>query len=134
MEKATKITKAQVYTAILDVLNSMDGAMLNDTVSREDAVSRIQKDIEQLSERKSTPKKSNSAQYSGALLDVMEDGKMYSVSDLVELFPRVGEKVSTTQSIRAILTPLTEGGMVTRVVVKSKPMFYITGTIQTEEE
>lgn len=122
-----KLTKVQTLSAIRSIINGEDPAV---TISIEECVNFLDKEISLLSKKNSTPSKAVQARQESnnrdrdVLLRAMENGlsgvTCSQIADAVEGF----EDYSSAK-IAALLKPLVAEGKIRREVVKGKALFFL---------
>ena len=119
MATTNKMTKVSAFTIALELVQ-------NSAHPEKDAVvEKIAKEIENLGKKSGNGKPTKAQQANQALanemLEWMEEGHPYSISDLSKNCPAVLGQ--TSQKIRPLLTPMIKAGIVERTEEKGKPMF-----------
>ena len=122
-----KLTKVQTLSAIRSILNNEEPAV---TISIEECVDFLDREIALLSKKNSTPSKAVQARQESnnkdreILLNAMREGlsgvTCSQISDAVEAF----EDYSSAK-IAALLKPLVTEGKIRREVVKGKALFFL---------
>lgn len=117
MENTTKkITKREMFEQIK--------AVLTDT----EQIAFVEKQIEQLAKKNSTEKKPTAIQqanevYKAEILAFMENGKKYTVTELVKAVPVLVADELSNQRASALLTQLVKANKIERVEEKRKAYF-----------
>ena len=82
-------------------------------------------------ERKPTATQTENEGFKANILDVMSDGKAYTIGDLMKSVPTLADL--TNQRVSAIVRQLKDDGLVTREEIKRKAYFTIA-TDEVEDE
>ena len=72
-------------------------------------------------ERKPTATQTENVGYKTAILEGMEDGKAYTIGDLIKAIPEIADL--TNQRVSALVRQLKDEGLVTREEIKRKAYF-----------
>ena len=118
MENTTKrITKRTQFNALLN---------LADVKANPDLVAFIEKEIALLDKKNSSEKKPTSTQLANqtikaAILETMEQGTQYTITELIKLVPNCADM--TNQRVSALVRQLKDENVVVRTEVKGKAYF-----------
>ena len=118
MTNATKkMTKKDYFTTLLSI---------PEVAKNPDLVDFIKHELELLAKKNSADKKPTAQQLANkttqeAILDAMEVGKMYTITDLIKTIPACADM--TNQRVSAIVRQLVLDGAVIRIEEKRKAYF-----------
>lgn len=116
-----KITKAQKYAMLRAIPAVAENAMLVEFIDHE---------VELLSKKNSAEKKPTAQQTANegiktAILNGMESGKAYTITDLIKSVPECADL--TNQRVSALMRQMVESGAVVRTEDKRKAYFTKVG-------
>ena len=117
----SKITKAQKYAMLRAIPAVAENAMLVEFIDHE---------LELLSKKNSAEKKPTAQQTANegiktAILNGMESGKAYTITDLIKSVPECADL--TNQRVSALMRQMVESGAVVRTEDKRKAYFTKVG-------
>ena len=118
MEK--KMTKSTAFTLAKEIVEKSNHPMANEIVAK------LAKEVELLAKKNSAEKKPTAQQTANdgiktAILKGMEDGKLYTISDLLKAIPECADL--TNQRVSALVRQLKDEGKVVRTEDKRKAYF-----------
>ena len=105
------------YTKALDVAIA---AMADGEVK--DKLTALKASIEKKAERKPTATQTANEGFKTAILDGMEHGKGYTITDLTKAIPEIADL--SNQRVSAIVRQMVEGGALKREEIKRKAYFF----------
>lgn len=116
-----KLTKAQKYAMLKELAEVQANSVLVEFIDHE---------LELLAKKNSSEKKPTANQVAnegikGAILNGMESGKLYTITDLIKSIPECAEL--TNQRVSAIVRQLKDEGSVERIEEKRKAYFKKVG-------
>ena len=117
MSTTKKLTKRDHFNALLSI---------EDVKSNEVLVDFINHELELLAKKNSAEKKPTATQVANdgiktAILNGMEEGKLYTITDLIKSIPEIADL--TNQRISALVRQLIVDGKVERIEEKRKAYF-----------
>ena len=117
MSNAKKITKREKFEMLLKIETVKENPML---------VEFIEHEIELLAKKNGSDKKPTATQSANnelkdAILDAMETGKKYTITDIIKTVPECAEL--TNQKVSALVRQLLLANLVERVEEKKKAYF-----------
>lgn len=124
-----KMTKKAAFEMLLTIPAVAENSILVDFINHE---------IELLNKRSASgsgkPSKQAEANKSlrAEILAQMEPGKMYTVTEMRKTLPCC-EGMDSPQRLTSQVTALHKSGELTRVVIKRKANFFLTGTVEINE-
>lgn len=118
MEK--KMTKSTAFTLAKEIVEKSNHPMADEIVAK------LAKEVELLAKKNSAEKKPTAQQTANdgiktAILNGMEDGKLYTISDLLKAIPECADL--TNQRVSALVRQLKDEGKVVRTEDKRKAYF-----------
>ena len=131
MAKITKITKADRFTALRAHLQANPGMKFSTPkgdISAEDMAIFLEHELELLSKKNSADKKPTAQQTANeavktAILDSLEDGKVYTITDIIKTVPECADM--TNQKVSALVRQLVDADLMVKTVDKRKSYFSI---------
>lgn len=117
MENTTKkVTKKEMYTMIKAVLTDSE------------QIAFIDKQIEQLDKKSNAERKPTATQqanevFKNDILNYMESGKKYTITELTKSVPSVVESDLSSQRVSALVTQLVKANKIERIEEKRKAYF-----------
>ena len=134
----TKFTKKMDFTAIIEILNTDKSCEVIDSATADRLIARMEHEIELLDKKNSADRKPTKNQQANEvladlILDTMEFGKLYTISELIKLLPNQENGEPYTQSkisaiVRSMVTVTAKGvenpdGVIERTEEKGKAYF-----------
>ena len=121
MANSNKLTKAQKFGMLKAIPSVAENSVLVEFIDHE---------LELLAKKNSSDKKPTANQVAnkgikGAILNGMESGKLYTITDLIKSIPECADL--TNQRVSAIVRQLKDEGSVERVEEKRKAYFKKVG-------
>ncbi len=121
MANSTKLTKAQKFGMLKAIPAVAENSVLVEFIDHE---------LELLAKKNSSEKKPTANQlanegFKSAILNGMESGKLYTITDLIKSIPECADL--TNQRVSAIIRQLKDEGSVERVEEKRKAYFKKVG-------
>ena len=121
MANSNKLTKAQKFGMLKAIPAVAENSVLVEFIDHE---------LELLAKKNSSEKKPTANQlanegFKGAILNGMESGKLYTITDLIKSIPECADL--TNQRVSAIVRQLIASGSVERVEEKRKAYFKKVG-------
>jgi hypothetical protein len=121
MANSTKLTKAQKFGMLKAIPAVAENSVLVEFIDHE---------LELLAKKNSSEKKPTANQVvnegiKGAILNGMESGKLYTITDLIKSIPECADL--TNQRVSAIVRQLKDEGSVERIEEKRKAYFKKVG-------
>ena len=113
---AKKMTIVEMYDAIL---SKVDGVLSADEIAF--LAERKELHAKKNATRKPTKAQAENEDIKSAILDGMESGKDYTITDLIKSIPAVADL--TNQRVSALVRQLKEDGAVIRKEIKGKAYF-----------
>lgn len=115
---SSKLTKAQKFAIIAELSEVKSNPMLSEFIARE---------MELLAKKNSADKKPTAQQTANktiqaSILEVMEPGKQYTVTELLKIVPGLPEDM-TNQRMSALVRQMKDAGLLTREEIKRKAYF-----------
>ena len=131
MAKMIKMTKADRFTALRDYLEANPGMKFptpKGDISAEDMAIFLEHELELLSKKNSADKKPTAQQTANeavktAILDSLEDGKVYTITDIIKTVPECADM--TNQKVSALVRQLVDADLMVKTVDKRKSYFSI---------
>jgi hypothetical protein len=117
MANSTKLTKAQKFGMLKDIPAVAENSVLVEFIDHE---------LELLAKKNASDKKPTANQVANdgiktAIVNGMESGKLYTITDLIKSIPECAEL--TNQRVSAIVRQLKDEGSVERIEEKRKAYF-----------
>lgn len=131
MAKMIKMTKADRFTALRDYLEAnpdMKFSTPKGDISAEDMAIFLEHELELLSKKNSADKKPTAQQTANeavktAILDGLDDGKVYTITDIIKTIPECADM--TNQKVSALVRQLVDADLMVKTVDKRKSYFSI---------
>lgn len=135
---STKFTKKMDFTAIIEILTADKSCEVIDSATADRLIARMKHEIELLDKKNSADRKPTKNQQANEvladlILDTMELGKLYTISELIKLLPNQENGEPYTQSkisaiVRSMVTVTAKGvvnpdGVIERTEEKGKAYF-----------
>ena len=129
--KNTKMTKADRFTALMEFVEEQEGMTFvtdKGDITAEDMVKFLQHELELLSKKNSADKKPTAQQTANeavktAILEGLEDGKLYTITDIIKTIAECADM--TNQKVSALVRQLVDNGFMVKTVDKRKSYFSI---------
>ena len=136
MAKITKITKADRFTALRAHLKANPGMKFSTPkgdISAEDMTIFLEHELELLAKKNSADKKPTAQQTANegvktAILDGLEDGKLYTITDIIKTVPECADM--TNQKVSALVRQMVDAGSMVKTVDKRKSYFSIAEVVE----
>ena len=136
MAKMIKITKADRFTALRAHLKAnpdMKFSTPKGDISAEDMAIFLEHELELLSKKNSADKKPTAQQTANeavktAILDGLEDGKVYTITDIIKTVPECADM--TNQKVSALVRQLVDADLMVKTVDKRKSYFSIAEAVE----
>lgn len=119
-----KMTYAKALDSVISTL--ADGEVKDKLVALKNSISK-----KNSANRKPTATQKANADYKVAILNGMESGKAYTISELIKAIPEIAEL--TNQRVSALVRQMVEAGSVIRSEVKRKA-YFTKAEVETEGE
>lgn len=136
MAKITKMTKADRFTALRDYLEAnpdMKFSTSKGDITAEDMTAFLKHELELLAKKNSAEKKPTAQQTANevvktAILDGLEDGKLYTITDIIKTVPECADM--TNQKVSALVRQLVDADLMVKTVDKRKSYFSIAEEVE----
>ena len=136
MAKMTKMTKADRFIALRDYLEvnpDMKFSTSKGDITAEDMTAFLEHELELLSKKNSAEKKPTAQQTANeavktAILDGLEDGKLYTITDIIKTVPECADM--TNQKVSALVRQLVDADLMVKTVDKRKSYFSIAEEVE----
>lgn len=124
MEK--KITKRAMFTGVINFINSGEFGVEN--LTSEKAVEMLRHELELLERKNSSERKPTAQQIANdaikiAILDCMEENRLYTVTEILKAVPECNEM--SNQKVSSLMRQLKEENIVEKVVDKRKTYYQL---------
>lgn len=117
---SSKLTKAQKFAIIAELPAVKSDPMLSEFVAHE--MELLAK--KNTSDKKPTAQQTANKAIQSSILEVMESGKKYTVTDLLKIVPNLPEDM-TNQRMSALVRQMKDSGLLFREEIKRKAYFSI---------
>ena len=136
MAKMTKMTKADRFTALRAYLKANPGMKFSTPkgdISAEDMTVFLEHELELLSKKNSADRKPTAQQTANegvktAILEGLEDGKLYTITDIIKEIPECADM--TNQKVSALVRQMVDAGSMVKTVDKRKSYFSIAEVVE----
>ena len=136
MAKMTKMTKADRFTALRAYLKANPGMKFSTPkgdISAEDMTVFLEHELELLSKKNSADRKPTAQQTANegvktAILEGLEDGKLYTITDIIKEIPECADM--TNQKVSALVRQMVDAGSMVKTVDKRKSYFSIAEEVE----
>ena len=117
--------------ALAIAIRTLDGQVSAEVIEKLGNI-KASIDKKNSAERKPTATQVENADFKSAILNGMEEGKAYTIGELMKSIPAIADL--TNQRVSAIIRQLKEDGLVTREEVKRKAYFTKVVTLAEDTE
>jgi hypothetical protein len=130
------MTKADRFTALCDHLKAnptLKFSTPKGDITAEDMTVFLAHELELLAKKNSADKKPTAQQTANeavktAILDGLEDGKLYTITDIIKTVPECADM--TNQKVSALVRQLVDTGFIVKTVDKRKSYFSIAMEVE----
>ena len=136
MAKMIKMTKADRFTALRDYLEAnpyMKFSTSKGDITAEDMTAFLGHELELLAKKNSAEKKPTAQQTANegvktAILDGLEVGEKYTITDIIKTVPECADM--TNQKVSALVRQLVDADLMVKTVDKRKSYFSIAEEVE----